>query len=73
MCALQTTCRNNALFVCTQVNCVFTFFSFVTSTGMGFEAFFTQDCFLVIAVIIKKEFHTLLVMDKPLIDGHWVS
>ncbi|XP_014667639.1 PREDICTED: neurobeachin-like protein 1 [Priapulus caudatus] len=46
-------------------------YSFLTGTGMGFEAFFTQECLLVIAVIIKKEFHTLLVTDKPLADGHW--
>ena len=48
------------------------YFSFHTSSGNGFEAFFTEEDILVVAVCIKKEFHTLAVADCPISDNEWV-
>uniref|UniRef100_T1J5I8 BEACH domain-containing protein n=1 Tax=Strigamia maritima TaxID=126957 RepID=T1J5I8_STRMM len=48
-------------------------YSFHTSLGMGFEAFFLHDGILVVAVCIKKEYMTMYIMDTPLDDGFWHS
>ena len=47
-------------------------FSFHTSSGNGFEAFFTEEDILVVAVCTKKEFHTIAVADCPISDNEWV-
>ncbi len=48
------------------------FGSFHTTTGHGFEAFFTEEDILVVAVCVKKEFHTIAVADTPISDDEWV-
>ena len=47
--------------------------SFHTTSGYGFEAFFTEEDILVVAVCIKKEFHTIAVAHSPISDNEWVS
>ena len=49
------------------------YFSFHTSSGNGFEAFFTEEDILVVAVCIKQEFHTIAVADCPISDNEWVN
>ena len=48
-------------------------FSFLNARGEGFEAFFTNDGFLVLAVHTKKEFLTTTVTSAPFNDQEWVS
>ena len=47
------------------------FCSITTENGEGFEAFFTTSGTLVIAVIIKKKYHSLSVTDHVISDSHW--
>ena len=47
-------------------------FSFLNAKGEGFEAFFTQDGFLVLAVHTRKEFLTTTVTSSPFNDQEWV-
>ena len=49
------------------------FCSFYSSSGSGFEAFFTNSLILVVAVATKKEFTTLALSDYPLSPLVWVS
>ena len=51
----------------------FSYFSFLNSTGEGFEAFFTEKGFLVIGVCTKKEYLTTSVTKVPFGDQEWVS
>ena len=46
--------------------------SFFTANGTGFEAFFTHDGVLVIAVCTKKEYYTVSLTDYPISDNKWV-
>ncbi|KAK3582874.1 hypothetical protein CHS0354_012486 [Potamilus streckersoni] len=48
-------------------------YSFASSSGCGFEAFFTVEKDLVIAVYNRKEFSSLIVPDLDLCDSHWHS
>lgn len=47
--------------------------SFFTASGTGFEAFFTMEGVLVVAVCTKKEYMAVTLPEKPLNDGAWVS
>lgn len=47
--------------------------SLTTASGNGFEAFFTIEGILVVAVSIKKEHHTLSLSDCPVTDNQWHS
>lgn len=47
--------------------------SFFTASGTGFEAFFTMEGVLVVAVCTKKEYMAVSLPEKPLNDGAWVS
>lgn len=53
-----------------MLNCVS---SIQTSNGTGFEAFFTCDSMLTIAVMMKKEYYSVQVQDHPILDSRWVS
>ncbi|XP_074640856.1 neurobeachin-like protein 1 isoform X2 [Tubulanus polymorphus] len=46
-------------------------YSFIGTNGAGFEAFFTMDCTLIIAVITKKDYLTITLTDCALNDQHW--
>ncbi|XP_076368453.1 neurobeachin-like protein 1 [Tachypleus tridentatus] len=46
-------------------------YSFLNSYGAGFEAFFTEDQYLVVATSTKKDYHAACVIDQPLSDGAW--
>ncbi|KAK2169991.1 hypothetical protein LSH36_5g09019 [Paralvinella palmiformis] len=46
-------------------------YSFSSSTGNGFEAFFTAESTLVIAVFMKKEYHAITLTDCPITDHYW--
>ncbi|XP_020371025.1 neurobeachin-like protein 2 isoform X1 [Rhincodon typus] len=46
-------------------------YSFFTSSGTGFEAFFTSDGMLVVAVCTKKEYMTVALPEFTLSDSHW--
>ncbi|XP_006816022.1 neurobeachin-like protein 1 [Saccoglossus kowalevskii] len=46
-------------------------YSFFTDSGTGFEAFFTMECILVIAMCTKKEYFTVAVVDHPFTDNQW--
>ncbi|XP_041374666.1 neurobeachin-like protein 1 [Gigantopelta aegis] len=46
-------------------------YHFPSNLGHGFEAFFTPDCELVVAVYSKKEYCTATVEDASLKDGKW--
>lgn len=46
--------------------------SVMNNSGGGFEAFFTYDCILVVAVSVKKEYVALSLTDHPLRDCKWV-
>lgn len=48
------------------------YFSFLNARGEGFEAFFTEDGFLVLAVHTKKEYLTTTVTSAPFNDQEWV-
>jgi hypothetical protein len=46
--------------------------SFLSPSGVGFEAFFTSTTgILVVAVSLKKEYLTVAVPDRPLLDMQW--
>uniref|UniRef100_A0A8C4NEY2 Neurobeachin-like protein 2 n=1 Tax=Eptatretus burgeri TaxID=7764 RepID=A0A8C4NEY2_EPTBU len=46
-------------------------YSFFTSSGMGFEAFFTATGVLAVAVCTKKEHVTVTLPDSIFQDGNW--
>ena len=48
------------------------FFSFSTSSGSGFEAFFTPENVLVVAVYNRKDYCSVCLSDYPLKDSFWV-
>lgn len=48
-------------------------FSFVSSSGSGFEAFITESGILTVAILIKKEYHSVAIPDHPITDNLWVS
>uniref|UniRef100_A0A8D2LFF2 Neurobeachin-like protein 2 n=1 Tax=Varanus komodoensis TaxID=61221 RepID=A0A8D2LFF2_VARKO len=48
-------------------------YSFFTASGTGFEAFFTADGVLVVAVCTKKEYMTVALPEFPFNDAAWVS
>lgn len=47
--------------------------SFFTASGTGFEAFFTTEEVLVVAVCTKKEYMTVSLPEHPFNDCAWVS
>ncbi|KAB5586981.1 hypothetical protein PHYPO_G00007710 [Pangasianodon hypophthalmus] len=48
-------------------------YSFFTASGTGFEAFFTMEGVLVVAVCTKKEYMAISLPEMPLNDGAWHS
>ncbi|XP_058230531.1 neurobeachin-like protein 2 isoform X2 [Hemibagrus wyckioides] len=48
-------------------------YSFFTASGTGFEAFFTMEGVLVVAVCTKKEYMAVSLPELPLNDGVWHS
>ncbi|KAL5005989.1 hypothetical protein ScPMuIL_017147 [Solemya velum] len=46
-------------------------YSFCSSLGCGFEAFFTPECDLVLAVYNRREYCTVSVSQSPLSDAQW--
>uniref|UniRef100_A0A673NB59 Neurobeachin-like protein 2 n=1 Tax=Sinocyclocheilus rhinocerous TaxID=307959 RepID=A0A673NB59_9TELE len=48
-------------------------YSFFTASGTGFEAFFTTEEVLVVAVCTKKEYMAVSLPEHPLNDCAWVS
>ncbi|CAI9726854.1 1 isoform X1 [Octopus vulgaris] len=46
-------------------------YSFSTSSGNGFEAFFTSDGVLVVAVYNRKDHSSVSLTDYPFKDSHW--
>ncbi|XP_060726425.1 neurobeachin-like protein 2 isoform X5 [Tachysurus vachellii] len=48
-------------------------YSFFTASGTGFEAFFTMEGVLVVAVCTKKEYMAVSLPEMPLNDGAWHS
>ncbi|XP_060777738.1 neurobeachin-like protein 2 isoform X2 [Neoarius graeffei] len=48
-------------------------YSFFTASGTGFEAFFTMEGVLVVAVCTKKEYMAVSLPERPLNDGSWHS
>ncbi|XP_056618979.1 LOW QUALITY PROTEIN: neurobeachin-like protein 2 [Triplophysa dalaica] len=48
-------------------------YSFFTASGTGFEAFFTTEGILVVAVCTKKEYMAVSLPDNPLNDCSWHS
>nr|XP_056713128.1 neurobeachin-like protein 2 [Euleptes europaea] len=46
-------------------------YSFFTASGTGFEAFFTADGMLVVAVCTKKEYMTVALPEIPFNDSAW--
>ncbi|XP_055065658.2 neurobeachin-like protein 2 isoform X2 [Misgurnus anguillicaudatus] len=48
-------------------------YSFFTASGTGFEAFFTTEGVLVVAVCTKKEYMAVSLPDNPLNDCAWHS
>eukprot|EP00057_Strongylocentrotus_purpuratus_P026068 XP_011680542.1 PREDICTED: neurobeachin-like protein 1 isoform X2 [Strongylocentrotus purpuratus] len=46
-------------------------YSFYTASGCGFEAFFTLDGVLVVAICTKKEFFSVSLTDYPITDNNW--
>lgn len=46
-------------------------YSFIVNNYTGFDAFFTQDLSLIVAVATKKEYQTVAVKDGPFADGRW--
>lgn len=47
--------------------------SFFTASGTGFEAFFTTDGMLVVAVCTKKDYMTVALPEVAFNDSAWVS
>uniref|UniRef100_A0AAY4CST8 Neurobeachin-like protein 2 n=1 Tax=Denticeps clupeoides TaxID=299321 RepID=A0AAY4CST8_9TELE len=47
-------------------------YSFFTASGTGFEAFFTMEGVLVVAVCTKKDYMAVSLPERPLIDSAWV-
>lgn len=47
--------------------------SFFTSSGSGFEAFFTAAGTLVVAVCTRKEYLTMSLPEVSFADSTWVS
>jgi hypothetical protein len=47
--------------------------SFFTSSGSGFEAFFTAAGTLVVAVCTRKEYMTMSLPEVSFADSAWVS
>lgn len=47
--------------------------SFFTSSGSGFEAFFTAAGTLVVAVCTRKEYMTVSLPEASFADSAWVS
>ena len=47
-------------------------FSFLSSSGSGFEAFVSHNGELVVAVHSKKEYYTAVVEDADILDSNWV-
>lgn len=52
---------------------VLPFCSFFTASGTGFEAFFTADGMLVVAVCTKKDYMTVALPEVAFNDSAWVS
>ncbi|XP_061093012.1 neurobeachin-like protein 2 isoform X2 [Conger conger] len=48
-------------------------YSFFTDSGTGFEAFFTAEGVLVVAVCTKKEYMAVSLVEHPLTDCAWHS
>ncbi|XP_069051092.1 neurobeachin-like protein 2 [Lepisosteus oculatus] len=48
-------------------------YSFFTASGTGFEAFFTSEGMLVVAVCTKKDYMAVTLSDCPLTDCAWHS
>ncbi|XP_028841134.1 neurobeachin-like protein 2 isoform X3 [Denticeps clupeoides] len=48
-------------------------YSFFTASGTGFEAFFTMEGVLVVAVCTKKDYMAVSLPERPLIDSAWHS
>ncbi|XP_065051660.1 neurobeachin-like protein 2 [Rhopilema esculentum] len=48
-------------------------YSFLSSTGEGFEAFFTEKGYLIIAVCTKKDYFASSVTELPFGDQEWHS
>uniref|UniRef100_A0A8C4XCF7 Neurobeachin-like protein 2 n=1 Tax=Erpetoichthys calabaricus TaxID=27687 RepID=A0A8C4XCF7_ERPCA len=48
-------------------------YSFFTGSGTGFEAFFTTDGMLVVAVCTKKDYMTIALSDFTFTDSTWHS
>ncbi|KAL2102018.1 hypothetical protein ACEWY4_003779 [Coilia grayii] len=48
-------------------------YSFFTASGTGFEAFFTMDGVLVVAVCTKKDYMAVALPEHPLVDSAWHS
>lgn len=57
---------------CDHPHCA-VFFSFFTASGTGFEAFFTTDGMLVVAVCTKKDYMTVALPEVAFNDSSWVS
>uniref|UniRef100_A0AAY4CT28 Neurobeachin-like protein 2 n=1 Tax=Denticeps clupeoides TaxID=299321 RepID=A0AAY4CT28_9TELE len=51
----------------------FPLLSFFTASGTGFEAFFTMEGVLVVAVCTKKDYMAVSLPERPLIDSAWHS
>ena len=47
--------------------------SFLSATGTGFEAFFTPNGHLVVAIVTKKEYVTAPLVEVVLADDLWVG
>ena len=48
-------------------------YSFLNNYDIGFEAFITPDCHLVIAVSTKKEYYTFEIRNFAFVDFNWHS
>ena len=55
------------------VSTFFYSYSFLSANGTGFEAFFTPNGHLVVAVVTRKEYVTAPLVDVVLADDLWVS
>jgi hypothetical protein len=52
--------------------CLFSY-SFLSACGTGFEAFFTPNGHLVVAIVTRKEYVTAPLVDVVLADDLWVG
>ena len=70
-CIFQCACYSRTV---TLVSChwLFVCYSFVSSSGCGFEAFITSEFDLVIATFNKKEHSSAVVTETELGNGLWV-